>query len=64
MVFLGLESNLEISYFTITEAGGGDGYISLIDDIRFESIAAVPEPASLALLGIGLAGIGFSRKKK
>ncbi len=26
--------------------------------------SSIPEPASLALIGLGLAGIGFSRKKK
>ena len=40
----------------------GDG-ISL-DNFEFSSASAAPEPTTLALLALGLAGVGFARKRR
>lgn len=43
---------------------GGTSWNSSARDLNFKLVSAVPEPATLVLFGLGLAGMGFMRKKK
>jgi len=66
------------SYFTISVLDTTsvdliiDGVHSVVDNgdwsgglnIVFERVGSVPEPGTLTLLGLGLAGLGFSRRKQ
>jgi len=53
-------SNYVPQYFTGPGAFGLDNVRLLIDTA---SIQAVPEPATLSILGLGLAGLAFSRRR-
>lgn len=54
----------DLSYVTF-ESHGDANLRTLYDNIRVnEIVAAVPEPGSLALLGLGLAGLALHRKRQ
>jgi hypothetical protein len=59
-------SALGLWSFTFQDTVGADPLVvhSWTLDIELAEAAPVPEPATVALLGLGLAGAGFARKRK
>ncbi len=58
---IGPEGNNGITY---TPLPGQPGFLSVPGFATYIIHSDVPEPATLALLGIGLAGLGFSRRRR